>query len=576
MENKLIFAKIATSQVTTKVIDGRSYLVAPVVAIRAGVLNAELVPADEIQKSVKLWNDVPIPIDHPLRGDEKISARDIEVIEKVVVGRFYNAYYDDEKLKGELWIDIEKAKKVGGDALKALEKLQNGEPLEVSTSYFTDVSDETGTYNGEEYDGIQYNLRPDHLALLPTGIGACSWQDGCGAPRVNQEGDPMPQLRVALREGESYEMRREAVEKAVKAAVIPDGASDWYVYIYDLFEDSVVYQVTKPDQESGYAKAPYTINDNLEATLGAAAQVKRKVEYTTLESYEDLVVNPYPNEHSCRLVTPGKFQKEHWSRGTREHDGKKYSVIRGRLKGETTTTEQAFRYPTDIWTKSAAKSHCTAHDGILFEPASGKGVGHMETEPQEGFIEKVVGPLREFVRNLIEVRNMSEKEEMLETLHKNGVELEGLEDLGESTLKWMVEHSVEPNPAPDPNPDPTPNPDPDPNPDLKVQKNEELDTRIEERLKARYEDFDKIKAHMQEVAEEADTAKKKLVDALVANEKCTVSKEALEKIETDVLRQFAAQFEPGSYLGVGVPHRDLEAIPAPPAVVLATNKEGDK
>jgi copper chaperone CopZ len=29
-------------------------------------------------------------------------------------------------------------------------------------------------------------MGPDHLALLPNSVGACSWQDGCGIPRVNQ------------------------------------------------------------------------------------------------------------------------------------------------------------------------------------------------------------------------------------------------------------------------------------------------------------------------------------------------------------------------------------------------------
>ena len=41
----------------------------------------------------------------------------------------------------------------------------------------------------------------------------------------------------------------------------------------------------------------------------------------------------------------------------------------GRLKGETTMTEQAYRYPKDIWTASSAKTHCSDHDG-KFEAAA--------------------------------------------------------------------------------------------------------------------------------------------------------------------------------------------------------------
>lgn len=78
---------------------------------------------------------------------------------------------------------------------------------------------------------------------------------------------------------------------------------------------------------------------------------------------------PFANEHSCRLLDPGKFKADSFRRTKRKHDGKEYSIIMGRLKGETTMTEQAYRYGKKIWSASEAKSHCTDHDGILFEPA---------------------------------------------------------------------------------------------------------------------------------------------------------------------------------------------------------------
>jgi phage head maturation protease len=72
---------------------------------------------------------------------------------------------------------------------------------------------------------------------------------------------------------------------------------------------------------------------------------------------------PYPNEHSCRLVDPGKFQEDSFRRTSREHEGKKYSVIMGRLKGQDTMTEQAYRYAKDVWEAAQARSHCKSHDG---------------------------------------------------------------------------------------------------------------------------------------------------------------------------------------------------------------------
>lgn len=83
---------------------------------------------------------------------------------------------------------------------------------------------------------------------------------------------------------------------------------------------------------------------------------------------------PYPNEHSCRLRDPGAFQDGSFRRSSREHEGKTYYIIMGKLKGETAMTEQAYRYPKDTWSVAQARAHCKAHKGILFEPAGGGAV----------------------------------------------------------------------------------------------------------------------------------------------------------------------------------------------------------
>jgi len=77
---------------------------------------------------------------------------------------------------------------------------------------------------------------------------------------------------------------------------------------------------------------------------------------------------PYPNEHACRLKSPDLFQADTFRRVNREHEGKKYHIIMGRLKDETTMTEQAYRYPKDTWDAPEARKHCKAHKGS-FEAA---------------------------------------------------------------------------------------------------------------------------------------------------------------------------------------------------------------
>lgn len=76
---------------------------------------------------------------------------------------------------------------------------------------------------------------------------------------------------------------------------------------------------------------------------------------------------PYA-EHSCRLRPPGDFQDDSFRRIKRKHNGKEYSVIVGKLKGESSTTEQAYRYDKDLWDASEARSHCEDHGGT-FEAA---------------------------------------------------------------------------------------------------------------------------------------------------------------------------------------------------------------
>jgi hypothetical protein len=81
---------------------------------------------------------------------------------------------------------------------------------------------------------------------------------------------------------------------------------------------------------------------------------------------------PYPNEHSCRLEDPDKYDT--CRRGERTADkpdsvkGKKYFVIFCK-KGDGPMEQQAFRYPKENWTAAQARAHCKYNEGS-FEPAS--------------------------------------------------------------------------------------------------------------------------------------------------------------------------------------------------------------
>jgi len=83
---------------------------------------------------------------------------------------------------------------------------------------------------------------------------------------------------------------------------------------------------------------------------------------------KQLELKPYINEHACRLRNPDDFEDDSFRRTTRTSDGKKYSVIMGKLEGEDTMTEQAYRYDKEVWDADEASNHCKKHDGT-FEAA---------------------------------------------------------------------------------------------------------------------------------------------------------------------------------------------------------------
>jgi len=84
------------------------------------------------------------------------------------------------------------------------------------------------------------------------------------------------------------------------------------------------------------------------------------------ESYEQRT----ESEHECRLRNPDAFRAGSFKPTTREHEGKEYSIIMGKLKNRTKMTEQAYRYKSDAWDEGEARTHCKDHDGT-FTPASG-------------------------------------------------------------------------------------------------------------------------------------------------------------------------------------------------------------
>lgn len=169
---------------------GREYLVAPLTLIVPGVLNgskgALYYPPEHVKRSAAAWNGTPLVVYHPTGPyGEHLSAGDPGVLDRQGVG-FLQASSFDGKLRSEGWFDAERTKQVDP---RVYQSLVQGKPIELSTGLFTDNEEAaSGSVDpkGRPYTHIAKGYKPDHLAVLPDQVGACSINDGCGV-LVNME-----------------------------------------------------------------------------------------------------------------------------------------------------------------------------------------------------------------------------------------------------------------------------------------------------------------------------------------------------------------------------------------------------
>ncbi len=183
-------------RIQTKTLEGRKHFVAPAVMIVEGVLNGSrgpfLYPADELRRSVPHWNGRPVVVYHPSMQFNGVAGNP-EVFTSQRVGTIFNARVEGNALKADAWLDVDRLAAVDW---RVYDAVRRGELMEVSTGLFTDNEEAPGTWGGREYLGVARNHRPDHLAILPDQVGACSIADGAGLCR-NEIGEvplPIPEM----------------------------------------------------------------------------------------------------------------------------------------------------------------------------------------------------------------------------------------------------------------------------------------------------------------------------------------------------------------------------------------------
>lgn len=266
-------------------------MVAPMAMITAGVHNGSKGPLlyeeDDIKKAVPAWNMKPIVVYHPAINGGGISAADQDVLEKQQVGMLMNTEFRDGKLRAEAWIEEELANNVDE---RVMEALTNNKVMEVSTGLFTTDEPTSGEYGDKAYTHIARNHQPDHLALLPDQVGACSVADGAGLLVANAgagfEGAEVMEVArhiVANKMSHSnvYQGLSRELEKKVprKRKGVGDDSHMVGPWITDVYDKFFIYEM-----EGTLYRLNYTNGKGGVEITGDADEVVRVTEYRTAET----------------------------------------------------------------------------------------------------------------------------------------------------------------------------------------------------------------------------------------------------------------------------------------------------
>lgn len=259
--------------VRNETLEGRPYLAVPMVMIKEGVLNGSdgpiLYTSEELAKVPQVWNTKPVVVQHPTLNGKSLSACDPDVLEKYRVGMIMNTSWDGQRLKAEAWLEPSRLKSVDSRVLNAVQK---GEMMEVSTGLFSEIESKPGVFKGRHYKGVVRNLRPDHLAILPDSIGACSIADGAGLMRNSRK-----EMELILN---SFGINRDAAHDKVRL-LLRNAASaelgESFDFIENVFDTTFVYKTNE-----GLWQRNYSLKGGKAVLEGLPVRVERDVTYKAL------------------------------------------------------------------------------------------------------------------------------------------------------------------------------------------------------------------------------------------------------------------------------------------------------
>ena len=272
-----ITANLTTAKLRYETHNAKRHIVAPAVMLTEGVHAGSEGPLlylnDELKKNPQTWNHKPVVVYHPTMNGIGISACDPAVIEAQSVGVLFNTAHDS-RLKTEAWMDVDKLTLVDNRIHTAI---LNKEMVEVSTGLFNDIEAKQGVWEptGEKYVGIVRNIQPDHLALLPDQVGACSILDGAGLLR-NAE--------TKIETGLSLDDIRSQVSTLLRENRTTGDKTlcDDYCYVMDVYKAFVIYESNGRNYKVGYK-----VKGTAVSLVGPKEEVRKVTSYVTANGARD-------------------------------------------------------------------------------------------------------------------------------------------------------------------------------------------------------------------------------------------------------------------------------------------------
>ncbi len=312
--NNLPHSLINNYAIRTESYEEIDYIIVPVVMMVEGVHSGSRGPilyiTSELEQSASSWNGFPVIVNHPTdENGNYVSV--VDASQEQIVGTIQNSHMDGSKLKADLRIDIAS---LGNMSQETLESIRNQSPLDVSIGVFTDDEEVSGEFNNITYNAIAHNLTPDHLALLPGAVGACSFDAGCGIRTNKKEGkenksqtktkikhEVVERTKLTFKQmhtillkggcvinelGNSELTRNELgfyeISNAIQNKLDAFDGENKYYYLQEVFTDGTfVYMVSnRDDRTSLLYRRTYQVNEDDQITLlDDAVQVVREVNY---------------------------------------------------------------------------------------------------------------------------------------------------------------------------------------------------------------------------------------------------------------------------------------------------------